>query len=61
MMHPCSVDVRASIEQWLTTHNTSPKTGAQHPNTALTPNHELRNAIEKHPRTPRAGNRNFSW
>ena len=38
---------RASIELWLATHNTSPKTGAQLPNQALTPNHALRNAIEE--------------
>jgi hypothetical protein len=39
--------VRASIELWLATHNTSPKTGAQLLNKALTPNHALRNAIEE--------------
>jgi len=38
---------RASIELWLATHNTSPKTGAQLPNNALIPNHALRNAIEE--------------
>jgi serine/threonine protein kinase len=38
---------RASIELWLATHNTSPKTGAQLPNNALNPNHALRNAIEE--------------
>jgi ubiquitin len=38
---------RADIERWLATHNTSPKTGAQLPNNALTPNHALRNAIEE--------------
>ena len=38
---------RASIERWLATHNTSPKTGAELPNQALIPNHALRNAIEE--------------
>lgn len=38
---------RASIECWLATHNTSPKTGAELPNNAITPNHTLRNAIEE--------------
>ena len=37
----------ANIERWLATHITSPKTGAQLPNKALTPNHALRNAIEE--------------
>jgi len=38
---------RANIERWLATHKTSPKTGAQLPNNALTQNHALRNAIEE--------------
>jgi tyrosine-protein kinase shark len=38
---------RDSIELWLATHNTSPKTGAQLSNKTLTPNHALRNAIEE--------------
>jgi len=38
---------RASIELWLATHNTSPKTGAELPNQALIPSHALRNAIEE--------------
>ena len=38
---------RANIERWLATNNTSPRTGAQLPNKALTPNHALRNAVEE--------------
>ena len=38
---------RANIERWLATNNTSPRTGAQLPNNALTPNHALRNAVEE--------------
>jgi len=38
---------RAHIESWLATNNTSPRTGAQLPNSALTPNHALRNAVEE--------------
>ena len=38
---------RTSIEQWLASHNTSPKTGAVLANNTLTPNHALRNSIEE--------------
>ncbi len=38
---------RSSIEHWLATHNTSPKTGSQLLNKSLTPNHVMRNAIEE--------------
>ena len=38
---------RAAIEHWLQTHNTSPVTNDVLPNTSLTPNHGLRNAIEE--------------
>ena len=37
---------RASIERWLATKGTSPRTGAQLPNKVLIPNHALRNSIE---------------
>ena len=37
----------SSIEQWLASHNKSPKTGAVLANNALTPNHALRNSIEE--------------
>ena len=38
---------RTEIERWLSTHSTSPRTGAQLPNNVLTSNHALRNAIEE--------------
>ena len=38
---------RTEIERWLSTHSTSPRTGAQLPNNVITSNHALRNAIEE--------------
>ena len=38
---------RVAIEQWLRTHDTSPKTGAQLRSRELLPNHSLRNSIEE--------------
>ena len=43
---------RASIERWLATKGTSPRTGAQLPNKVLIPNHALRNSIEEWHSTP---------
>ena len=45
---------RASIERWLATNNTSPRTGAQLPNKVLIPNHALRSSIEEWHSTPAA-------
>jgi hypothetical protein len=45
---------RASIERWLATKSTSPRTGAQLPNKVLIPNHALRNSIEEWHSTPAA-------
>ena len=38
---------RVNIEQWLTTHDISPRTGLQLRNKILIPIHALRNAIEE--------------
>ena len=38
---------RTNIAQWLASHNTRPVTGAALANSALTPNHALRNSIEE--------------
>ena len=38
---------RTNIAQWLSSHNTSPVTGAVLPNNTLAPNHALRNSIEE--------------
>ena len=48
--HSYSRTSKHSIEQWLASHNKSPKTGAVLANNALTPNHAvhaLRNSIEE--------------
>ena len=45
---------RASIERWLATKSTSPRTGAQLLNKVLIPNHALRNSIEEWHSTPAA-------
>ena len=45
---------RASIERWLATKSTSPRTGAQLPNKVLIPNHSLLNSIEEWHSTPAA-------
>ena len=38
---------RAAIEQWLRQHRTSPMTNAPLPSRQLTPNHNLRSAIQE--------------